>query len=172
MIRRGTAADLPAVVQIYDDIHRMEAMGLCTTGWLDGIYPTEQTARDALAAGELYVAEAEGRIAAAARINGEQMPAYAEADWSIPASDDQVLVLHTLVVAPDCAGRGCGTAFVRFYEQLARELGRPVLRMDTNARNLRARALYRRLGYREAGIIRCTFQGIPDVGLVCLESKA
>jgi len=31
--------------------------------------------------------------------------------------------------------------------------------------------LYKRLGYREAGIVPCVFNGIPDVMLVCLEKK-
>ena len=41
--------------------------------------------------------------------------------------------------------------------------------MDTNARNLAARRLYKHLGYLEAGIVSCVFNGIPDVQLVCLE---
>lgn len=43
--------------------------------------------------------------------------------------------------------------------------------MDTNAKNLRARAMYAALGYREAGIVPCVFNGIPDVMLVHLEKK-
>ena len=43
--------------------------------------------------------------------------------------------------------------------------------MDTNAKNAAARRLYSRLGYREAGIVPCVFNGIPDVRLVCLEKK-
>ena len=96
--------------------------------------------------------------------------------WRVPEKTlfllpEQVRVLHTLVVAPAVKGRGCGTAFVRFYEELARTTGRPYLRIDTNARNTPARALYARLGYTEAGIVAGTFNGIPGVELVCLEKK-
>ena len=83
--------------------------------------------------------------------------------------DAQIMVLHTLVVEPTCAGKGYGSAFVRFYEQYAREHHCPYLRMDTNARNTAARKLYARLGYWEAGIVPCAFNGIPDIELVCLE---
>ena len=41
--------------------------------------------------------------------------------------------------------------------------------MDTNERNAAARRLYAGLGYREAGIVPCTFNGIGGVQLVCLE---
>ena len=79
------------------------------------------------------------------------------------------MVLHTLVVDPTLAGKGYGSRFVRFYEQYAAENDCLYLRMDTNARNQAARRLYRHLGYREAGIVPCEFNGIPGVQLVCLE---
>lgn len=171
MIRKATAADISAVNAIYEALLDREEQGLLTTGWTRGVYPTEQTARDALAAGTLHVLADGGRVVAAAKIDQQQMAQYAQCPWRYEAAPEQVLVLHTLVVAPDVKGKGCGTAFVGFYEQLARETGRPYLRIDTNARNTPARTLYAKLGYTEAGIVAGTFNGIPDVQLVCLEKK-
>lgn len=171
MIRKATREDIPGVVRIYDAILEQEANGACTTGWIAGVYPTEQTALDALAQEELFVLDSGGAIVAAAKINQEQVPVYAEAAWEFPAPDEEVLVLHTLVVSPNAAGKGYGTQFVRFYEALAAQRGCPYLRMDTNARNLAARTLYRKLGYKEVGIVPCDFNGIPGVQLVCLEKK-
>ena len=54
-IRKATEADISAVAAIYDALLDREEQGLLTTGWTRGVYPTEQTARDALAAGTLYV---------------------------------------------------------------------------------------------------------------------
>lgn len=171
MIRKATREDIPGVVRIYDAILEQEAAGACTTGWISGVYPTEQTALDALAQEDLFVLDTGGAIVAAAKINQEQVPEYANAGWEFPAPEHEVLVLHTLVVAPDAAGKGCGTQFVRFYEALAAQRGCSYLRMDTNARNTAARTLYRKLGYKEVGIVPCTFNGIPGVQLVCLEKK-
>lgn len=140
-------------------------------GWVRGVYPTESTAREALEAGELFVLTEDGILTAAARINRVQAPAYGRVPWLWEAPAERVMVLHTLVVDPLCRGRGCGTAFVAFYERYARERRCPYLRMDTNEKNAAARALYARLGYREAGIVSCTFNGIPGVGLVCLEKR-
>ena len=50
MIRRATEADIPSVAAIYGRIHDAEEAGLLTTGWLRGVYPTEATARAAIAA--------------------------------------------------------------------------------------------------------------------------
>ena len=171
MVRKATEADIPAVTAIYDALLDREEQGLLSTGWTRGVYPTEQTARDALRAGTLYVMEREGRVTAAAKIDQSQMEQYSRCRWQHDAPPEQVLVLHTLVVEPACAGKGYGTAFVRFYEDYARENGCPYLRMDTNARNRTARKLYAGLGYWEAGIMPCVFNGIPGVQLVCLEKK-
>lgn len=169
-IRRAVLEDIPQVEAIYDRILTEEESGRTAVGWIRGVYPTEKTALDALEAGTLFVLEQDGVIAAAAKIDRNQVPEYAGAPWRYPdAPGPQVMVLHTLVVDPAQAGRGCGTEFVRFYERYAMEQGCPYLRMDTNARNTAARRLYARLGYREAGIVPCVFNGIPDVQLVCLE---
>ena len=190
MIRKATAEDIPAVAAIYEAILQREEQGELVIGWQRGVYPTEETARQALAAGTLYVMEEEpqeededrhskdhhgaaGRpaIVAAAKIDRQQVDVYADCDWKYPANDSEVLVLHTLVVDPKESGRGHGSAFVAFYEQLARDLGCKCLRMDTNERNRAARRLYSRLGYREAGILPCRFNGIEGVNLVTLEKS-
>ena len=171
MIRKAVEPDIPAIAGIYDRIHDAEAAGRLTTGWLRGVYPTEATARAALAAGDLFVLEDAGAIVAAARINRLQMPDYAQVDWKCPAGDDEVMVLHTLTVDPLCAGRGFGRRFLAFYESYALENGCPVLRIDTNARNEAARAMYARHGYIESGVIPTVFNGIPGVDLVCMEKR-
>ena len=83
--------------------------------------------------------------------------------------DEEVMVLHTLVISPKQAGRGYGEAFARFYEAYAHENHCPVLRIDTNERNIRARAMYKKLGYRESDMVPCQFNGIEGVHLVLLE---
>ncbi|MBQ3549014.1 MAG: GNAT family N-acetyltransferase [Oscillospiraceae bacterium] len=170
-IRLATGEDIAPVSAIYEAIHTVEENREKTIGWIRGVYPTEKTARDALAKGELYVMEREGRVVAAAKINQEQGEEYRDCPWQYEAAPEEVLVLHTLVVDPAVKSSGCGTAFVAFYEDLARKMGCPYLRMDTNALNKPARRLYAHLGYREPGIVQCVFNGIPNVDLVCLEKK-
>lgn len=171
MIRKATMQDIPAVAAIYEAIHTEEEAGETTTGWIRGVYPTRKTAEAALEQGDLYVLEEEGEVLAAARLNREQVDVYADVPWLYEAGEDEVFVLHTLVVSPRASGRGCGSRFVAYYEELARELNCPVLRMDTNERNVIARRMYEKLGYREAGVVPCVFNGIPGVGLVCLEKR-
>ena len=169
MIRKALESDIPAVAAIYDKLHTEEEAGRATIGWIRGVYPTEDTARQALSRGDLFVQEDGGAIVGAAIINQTQVDAYYGGPWQYAAEDNEVMVLHTLVIDPDAAGRGFGKQFVAFYEDYAIQNGCKVLRMDTNSRNLRARAMYGRLGYREAGIVPCVFNGIAGVALVLLE---
>lgn len=169
MIRIAQPKDVPAVAAIYDAIHAEEEAGRMTIGWIRSVYPTADTAREAIAAGELFVLEDGGRIAASARINQVQMPAYAQVAWRYPAEEDRVMVMHTLTVDPALSGRGHAREFLAFYEDCAREHGCPCLRIDTNEKNAAARRMYARHGYVESGIIPTVFNGIPGVHLVCLE---
>lgn len=171
-IRKARETDILAIAGIYDRILTKEEAGQATIGWARGVYPTEDFARMALAADDLFVLEDGGKICATARINQEQVPEYAGGDWLYSdASDDEIMVLHTLVVDPLCAGGGFGTAFVSFYEQYAKAHACRYLRMDTNVINKAARRFYAKLGFYESGVIGCVFNGIPDVKLVCLEKK-
>ena len=171
MFRKATEQDVAAIAGIYHDIHTLEEAGPRQVGWIRGVYPTEKTARAAIEAGEMYVLEKDGAVVAAGKINKEQMPAYSEVKWEFKADDEQVMVLHTLVVSPKEGGKGYGREFVAEYETMALQNNCPFLRIDTNAINSRARSMYKKLGYTEAGIIPCIFCGIPNVDLVCLEKK-
>lgn len=169
IIRRAREEDVTAVARIYEKIIDAEEKGMGKTGWQRNVYPTEETAVEALTKGELFVMEDSGDVVASAKINREQVPVYSNCKWEYDAPDCEVMVLHTLVVDPDKSGNGYGTKFVSFYESFALENECRYLRMDTNEKNITARKLYNSLGYSEPGIVPCDFNGIEGVRLVCLE---
>ena len=108
MIRKATETDIPAVAEIYEQLHSAEEAGQVTIGWIRGVYPTEDTARQALERDDLFVEEANGKIVGAAILNQRQMDAYYEAEWRYAAKDQDVMVLHTLVISPEESGEGSG----------------------------------------------------------------
>lgn len=169
IIRKAGVLDILSVTGIYEDIHTAEEAGKAAIGWVRGVYPTQATAEAALARDDLFVLEEGGRVSGAAIINQTQCDGYETANWQYPADDSEIMVLHTLTIAPHAAGRGFGKAFVAFYEEYARTKGCRYLRMDTNVKNARARAMYQKLGYKEIGVIPTTFNGIEGVNLVLLE---
>ncbi len=169
VVRKAKVSDIDRIAEIYENIFCAQDRGELNVGWVRGVYPSRETAMQAIELGELFVLEDGGVIAASAKINRTQGEEYSRAKWTVDAPDGQVMVLHTLTVDPALRGKGCGTRFVDFYEKYALENGCPYLRMDTNAINASARRLYAKLGYAEADIVPCNFNGIPGVNLVCLE---
>lgn len=172
MIRKAMAEDLPAILEIYNEVHDREEAGEVTTGWLRGIYPVQKTAEDSLVRGGLYVqTDAAGCVVGTGIINRIQMDVYAKGSWEHPAEDKEIMVLHTLLISGNAEHQGLGTEFLKFYEDYARECDCTCLRLDTNARNKAARAFYGKNGYTEIGTVPTVFNGIPGVDLVLLEKK-
>ena len=113
MIRKATAEDIPAIVRIYDNIHDREAAGETTTGWLRGVYPVRRTAEDSVARGDMFVQEnAEGSIVGTAILNQLQVDCYAQGKWKYEAVDDEVMVIHTLIISGDAKEKGLGSEFL------------------------------------------------------------
>lgn len=168
-IRQATKNDIDSIEKIYENIHDEEEKGQAVIGWIRNIYPIRKTAEDALARKDLFVMESENKIVAAAIINQIQVEEYKYASWKHSAEDNEIMVLHCLAVDPCQNSKGYGKTFVTFYENYAKQHNCVALRMDTNARNTRARNLYQKLGYDEIGVVNCVFNGIPNVQLVCLE---
>ena len=168
-ILKAKNIDIDSIERIYENIHDAEEKGVTATGWIRNVYPTRKTAEDALNRGDLFVMVDEGKIVASAVINQIQVDEYKNAAWQHDAADNEVMVLHVLAVDPFEKNKGYGKAFVAFYEEYAKQHGCIALRMDTNVLNTRARKLYQKLGYQEIGAVKCAFNGIPNVQLVCLE---
>lgn len=169
MIRKATKDDIDAVEKLYDAIHTAEENGKQTIGWIRDVYPVRKTAEMALSRGDLFVLYDAEKIYGTGILNKIQVDAYAEGHWAHTVPDEQVCVLHTLVIDPCSAGKGYGRAFIEYYEAYARENGCTELRIDTNARNAVARVMYKKHGYTEIGIVPTTFNGIEGVQLVLLE---
>lgn len=171
IFKKAGLDDLKDVVRIYDNIHaEIESKGK-TVGWVRGVYPVEATAKAAINRGDMFIELADGKTVGTGIINKTQVDVYADAPWQYRANDDEVMVLHTLVIDPDASGAGFGKAFVKFYEEYAKKSGAKYLRIDTNEKNVVARAFYKKLGFDEIAVVPCDFNGIRGINLVLLEKK-
>ena len=170
MIRPATAADLSDIARIYEEIlDEEDRRPVSYTNWQRGKYPTEDTARQALEQGTLWVGEEGGRLYGAVILNGIQLPEYDAIPWQFQADREGVMVIHTLVIRPSWSGRGKAREMVAFCEEEARRQGRKVIRLDTWEGNLPANRLYPSLGYRYAGQAEFFFMGFVRENLNCYE---
>ena len=116
----------------------------------DDTYPTRQTVADDAARGRLFVLVVAAQCVATVTLDESVAPEYASVPWkfSTPA-----LVVHRLCVDPMRQGQGFGRTLMDFSEAHAVAHGYASIRLDAYSPNREAIALYRRRGYREAGLV-------------------
>ncbi|MBQ6048946.1 MAG: GNAT family N-acetyltransferase, partial [Oscillospiraceae bacterium] len=68
IFREADTNDLDQIEGIYSRNHDEEEAGRISTGWIRDVYPTRETAKEAVEAGEMFVLEENGRILACGRI--------------------------------------------------------------------------------------------------------
>ena len=61
--------------------------------------------------------------------------------------DDRACEIKRMYVVPEARGRGVGRELLAALEELARDLGYAVARLDTGAEQPRAQRIYERAGY-------------------------
>ena len=171
MIRKATAADIDRCAEIYEAHLTNEANGKNWSNWRLGLYPVRATAENALAHDWLWVGEDEKGIFGCVILNQNQAEEYKQMDWHWEAADDEVLVIHTLVIDPNRRGEGKASEFLKAAEDIARSWGCTVIRLDTWEGNLPAQALYKKHGYLLAGGCDFWFANAYNNPLVCLDKK-
>lgn len=171
MVRKATIEDISAVVQSYQELFRYEAVHGSTTNWMDGLYPTKDTAEYAFAANTLYVLEATGAVCGSMILNQIQPHEYEKIDWAYPAEFTEVLVIHTLCICPSQSGKGYGRQIVSFALEKAQQLGYKAVRLDTWEGNHPAASLYESMGFHLAGAAPMCLHGVIQEQQIFLECE-
>lgn len=148
MIRKAVPDDLKFIEDAYNEHFSHEVQNGAFTVFRKGVYPTGKDAERAIATDSLYVYEKDGHIAGSMIVNRTQPPEYRKIAWSKPFQDNEVMVLHLLMVRPVMSGKGIATFLVMYAEELAKTSSCKAIRLDTGSQNTPAVALYRKLGFQ------------------------
>jgi GNAT superfamily N-acetyltransferase len=163
-IRLATRDDLPALMEL---MRRVVPLMLAAGNqqW-DETYPNQAVLQRDIDLGQLWVADAETRIAGLAAVTMDQEPDYVQVGWDI---NEPAVVVHRLAVDPAFRGAGIAGALMQKAEQVAAERGIIVLRVDTNTLNAATQRLFPKLGYQLAGEIDLQFR--PGLRFFCYEKR-
>jgi ribosomal protein S18 acetylase RimI-like enzyme len=143
LLRPATESDLATLVRLRDDAARwMLARGV-TGQWRPGELDEEHF-RQVMAHGEVWLAEAGGRIGGAWELWWED-----EAAWG--PQPPVAGYVHRLMVERSIAPPGTGRLLLEAAEHRVAEAGRTRVRLDCLAGNAQLNAYYRDAGYRVVG---------------------
>lgn len=164
MIRKASLEDLQFIEDTYNEHFLHEAQNGAFTVFRKGIYPTRIDAEKAIGAESLYVYEKGGNIVGSLIMNKTQPPEYENIVWSQSFTDNEVMVIHLLMVRPSMSGKGIASSLVKYAGELAKSSSCRVLRLDTGSQNTPARSLYKKLGFQLVATASINVGGVIQHG--------
>lgn len=138
--RRAGVNDLPVYREIITEAQRwMWSRNI--NQWKEGF--SDQFLADDIVNNQVILACAGSEVAGLCSLQEEELA------WE--TFDGKALYLHRLTVRRSCSGQGLGAAILRQAENLAREKGKPFLRLDCWAGNEKLKEYYLKEGYSYKG---------------------
>ena len=101
-----------------------------------------------------------GTIVGSIIIDKVQPIEYATIPWKEKLSEDEVMVIHLLMVRPSMSGKGIASSLIKFATELAQKNSCRALRLDTGSQNIPALSLYQKNGFE---IIASASKKVGDV---------
>ncbi len=144
----ATLKDIDEIAELYDVLNDYLEMNTNYSGWIKGVYPVREVAEDALNENSLFVYKDNDKILGSIILNHHQEEAYFECEWGVEANDDQVIVVHTLVVHPQYMKRGVSSKMLEFAKDYAKLNNIKTIRLDVAVQNEPAISLYEKLGFK------------------------
>lgn len=145
--------DMDAAIGLIKDVATwMNGVGLVHNEWWHPDNMNSEFFGQYASPDEFFVAKVDEQPAAAAIIQPEQTLQ----DWSSVDGDSHppALYIHYVAVERSFAGRGLPGILLRHAEDLARQRGIPVLRLDTNADQPKLRRIYEDAGFEAVRILQ------------------
>lgn len=148
MIRQATFNDLELIEDTYNEHFRHEIEHGAFTVFKKGVYPTKWDVEKAINSGTLYVYEVDDNIAGSIIVDKVQPIEYEDIKWEQACTNNEVMVIHLLMVRPSMTGKGIASSLVRYAMEMAKNNSCKALRLDTGNQNIPAVSLYKKLGFQ------------------------
>lgn len=157
-IETGKMKDIDELETLYDELNDYLQEGINYPGWLKSIYPIRETAEIGVHENNLFVLKIGDKIAGSFILNQKQEEAYNQVNWQIEVNDNQILVIHTLVVHPKFMKLGVSQKIMNFVKTYAMQNEIKSIRLDVAIQNTPAISLYEKCGYKYIGTVNL---GLP-----------
>lgn len=147
MIRKGIISDLDSIEETYLEHFAYEEKHGAFTVFKKDIYPTRIDAKKAIDNQSLYVYVENNIVLGSIILNNQQPKEYRNINWKCKADDNQINVIHLLMIRPSAAKKGIGSSLINYALETAKRNSCIAVRLDTGAQNVPAVSLYKKLGF-------------------------
>lgn len=151
MLKRAEYRDIVKIENYYkyvaDNTENMDKYGR----WIYGQHPTDDMIEGYINNRNMYFAEENGMVIAAAAVTFFQNADYHPVQWNVDARDDEVAVIHILCINPEKQGCGLGKKIVNEIIDLAKTQRMKAVRLDALCCNTPAHRLYENSGFIKCG---------------------
>ncbi len=150
---KTTIAEIDAIIGIVSDARtRIGRLGI--DQWQYG-YPSRNVVAEDIRAGRSFVArDDDGSLCAVFTVIFDGEPTYDKIFGGAWASEGKnYLAVHRIAVSGQKLRRGVASQAMAFVEEMAKEMGRTGVRIDTHEGNSPMRAMLERNGYVHCGSI-------------------
>ncbi len=147
-LRVATEGDFPAIRAFYNRLIDALLQQPYHPLWDKNGHPSDSYLREALAAGELWIAEhAHDGIVAGLIVNHAANEGYRGVPWRVQAGPAEAAIIHAFGVDMRHQGQGLGSAIMRCVMEYARNRGDKAVRLDLIDYNLPVQRAYLKLGF-------------------------
>jgi len=153
-IRKTTAADLDAVMEILNEARRTIAQ-LGINQWQDG-YPTPDVILADIEASRSRVMVKDGEIIGTFAVLDDGEPTYDriyDGHWKTGDDTRKYIAVHRVAVSVKSRGSGASGELVNYACDMARHLGMQSVRIDTHEGNVVMRRMLEKNGFVFCGTI-------------------
>lgn len=157
-VLKAQAQDLEGIKKLYDELIEANTGTPYDVLWRRDLHPSDASIEAAVAAGEMYIAIADGELVGAGILNQDFAQGYDSVPWTINPQPESIRCLHLFCTHPNSHGKGIGTAFLQGMFQHMRAQGVKAIRLDVFDYNAPAKRLYEKNGFTCAATTYLTYE--------------
>ena len=150
-MKKATIADLNIIRAIYWKLIDSSEKYASILQWKKDIYPADDDWISYINNKEMYLIYHDTELIGAVALTKAQSEEYRKIEWTIDAGDNEVAVVHLLVVDPDYQGQGATTATLDEIIKMAANMNKKAVRLDAIGTNKPAQKLYEKYGFANCG---------------------
>ncbi len=162
IITLGALSDIDGIEMLYNALNDHLACHTNYAGWRKDVYPTREIAESGVRDKTLYIAKQKDRFLGTVILNHTPEQNYDKVSWPSGLCLNEVYVIHTLAIHPECLRHGIGRSILEFAYNQARKDKMKALRLDVNDGNKPAIMLYEDFGFTHVDTIDI---GLGEYGL-------